>query len=263
LPAARRRDIIKRLTELAEDNVELNFNPIFKHCLRDSDPEIRTLAMEGLWECEESSLINVFAGMLARDASEPVQAAAATALGRFCLLAELGKLRPEYKEKLAGAVLAVIDDTSHAPEVRRRALEAAAPLSVPAVKKAIGRFYASGDRQLKTSALFAMGRSCDPDWLPALLREMTGPEPELRYEAAVAAGELGEAPAVPYLIRLLDDADAEVALAAITALGRVSGPAARTTLKKLLDATDEAVRQAAQQALAEMESGEDLLSFQF
>jgi len=46
----RRRHIISRLVELAEDNVELNFNEIFKLGLSDPDEEVRIKAIAGLWK---------------------------------------------------------------------------------------------------------------------------------------------------------------------------------------------------------------------
>ncbi len=53
----RRRQIISRLVELAEDNVGLNFDAIFKHRLKDQDEEVCSIAIEGLWKNEETSLI--------------------------------------------------------------------------------------------------------------------------------------------------------------------------------------------------------------
>ena len=37
----RRRQIIYRLVELAEDNFELNFDSIFRNCLKDQEAEVR------------------------------------------------------------------------------------------------------------------------------------------------------------------------------------------------------------------------------
>ena len=49
----RRRQIVNRLVELAEDNMELNFDSTLKHCLKDQDDEVRSQAIEGLWKNEE------------------------------------------------------------------------------------------------------------------------------------------------------------------------------------------------------------------
>jgi len=256
------RQIMHRLVELAEDNIELNFDNIFKGRLKDKDAEVQSTAIEGLWESEETSLIDPLINLLAQHSSEKVQATAATALGKFALLAELRKLRPGHKAKISQALLTVINDKNKPLEVKRRALEAAAPLSLPQIKKAITEAYHSANRQLKISALFAMGRSCSLSWLPILLKELTSDDTEIRYEAAVACGELGEKEAIPYLIELVADPDIEVQLAAIKALGKISAPEAKSCLEQCLDNPNETIQQVAEQALYELEAGEDLLSFQ-
>jgi HEAT repeat protein len=257
----RQRQIIYRLVELAEDNFELNFDSIFKGRLRDQDAEVRSKAIEGLWESEESSLIDPLINLLEQDSSEKVQAAAATALGKFAMLAELEKLRPSHKSKLCQALLAVINNKSRPLEVKRRALEAAAPLSLPQMKKAIMEAYRSRNPKLKTSALFAMGKSCDQSWLPILLKELASPDVEVRYEAAGACGELGEKEATPYLVELVYDPDVDVRLAAIQALGKIGDPEAKGCLERCLDNPSQIIQQAAEQALCELEAGENPLSF--
>jgi HEAT repeat protein len=257
----RQRQIIYRLVELAEDNFELNFDSIFKGRLSDQDAEVRSKAIEGLWESEEASLIDPLINLLEQDSSEKVQAAAATALGKFAMLAELEKLRPSHKSKLCQALLTVINNKSRPLEVKRRALEAAAPLSLPQMKKAIMEAYRSRNPKLKTSALFAMGKSCDQSWLPMLLKELASPDVEVRYEAAGACGELGEKEATPYLVELVYDPDVDVRLAAIQALGKIGDPEAKGCLERCLNNPSQVIQQAAEQALCELEAGEDPLSF--
>lgn len=257
----RRGQIMYRLVELAEDNFELDFDDIFKSRLKDSDDEVRSKAIEGLWESEETSLIDPLIELLEQDSSEKVQATAATALGKFAMLAELKKLRPSHKSKVCQTLLAVIDDTDKPIEVKRRALEAAAPLSLPQMEKAIVKAYQSGESRLRTSALFAMGKSCNLSWLPILIRELASADAEIRYEAAGACGELGEKEAAPYLVELVDDPDADVQLAAIQALGKTGGPEAKDCLERCLDNSSEVIQRAAEQALYELEAGEDPLSF--
>jgi len=128
IESERRRQIICRLVELAKDNFELNFDSIFKKCLKDQDAEVRSKAIEGLWESEEASLINPLIDVLRYDSSEKVQVVAATVLGKFAMLAEHKKLRSCHTSKLGEALLSVIGDGSKPIDVRRRALEAAAPV---------------------------------------------------------------------------------------------------------------------------------------
>ncbi len=249
----RRRQIMHRLAELAEDNVNLSFDAIFKRRLKDQDAYVRTLAIEGLWENEEVSLIKPLIDLMEQDISEKVQQAAASALGRFALLAEHQKLPPDGASRLSQALLAVFDDTNKPIETRRRALEAVAPLSLPQVRHSILVAYHSGHPRLKASAIYAMGRNCHLSWLPILEKELTSADAELRYEAATACGELGEDKVVTRLIELTNDPDSDVQMAAIQALGKIGGSRARGHLKKCLKHPSEAVRQAAEQALYELE----------
>ena len=248
----RRRQIMNRLVELAEGNTELNFDVIFKSGLRDEDAEIRAKAIEGLWENEESSLIEPLIRLM-DDTSTEVQEAATKALSKFSLLAALGKLRPYHTEKLAGSLFKVLEDKEKPIELRRRALEAVAPLELVKVQEAINDAYQSENNKLKISAVYAMGKNCNPSWLPVLLEELGSADSEMRYEAAGACGELGEVESVPSLIKLINDTDMEVRLAAIDALGKIGGLPAKNCLKRCLTNPSEVIRQAAEQALHQLE----------
>src|SRR4030042_2327654 len=57
IPTSRRRELVAELVEMAEDNIELDFDTVLRGCLDDGDAEVRRRALEGLWEIEDSSLI--------------------------------------------------------------------------------------------------------------------------------------------------------------------------------------------------------------
>jgi len=254
----RRRQILSLLVELAEGNFELDFDNIFKNCLSDQDAEVRSKAIEGLWENEEPSLIKTLIDLMEQDNSKLVQAAAATGLGKFAMLAEQQKLRPVYTSKIYQSLLAVVNDRSKPIEVKRRALEAIAPLDSPEVEKAIGEAYRSSNHRLRVSSIYAMGKNGNPSWLSILLDEARSPDSEIRYEVARACGELGEEEAVPSLIKLAADPDVEVQLTAIEALGYIGGTEAKNFLEQCLDEPNETVQQAAEQILQELlAEGED------
>jgi len=257
----RRQQIVYRLVKLSEDNFELNFDSIFKSCLKDRDAGVRSKAIEGLWENEEVSLISPLVNLLEQDSSEKVQAAAATALGKFALLAEYKKLRSRYTSRVYQVLLTTISNKDKLLEVRRRALEAVAPLSLPQVRKTITEAYQGHDSKLRISAVYAMGKSCDLAWLPTLIKELASTDAEIRYEAVGACGELGEEKTAPYLIGLINDSDVNVQLAAIRALGKIGGSEAKKCLEQCLNNPSEAIRQPAEQALQELEAWEDPLSF--
>jgi HEAT repeat protein len=258
---ARRRQIVQRLVELAEDNIEFNFDGIFKFCLKDEDASVRSEAIEGLWENEEPSLIQPLIMLLKQDSSAKVKEAAAKALGKFALLAEYGKLRSNHALKVEEALLASLNNLDNNIKVRARSLEAISPLSLPQVKTAILEAHKSEDSQLKVSAIYAMGRNCDPTWLPILLNELSAVDAEARYEAAVACGELGEEEAVTYLIELIDDPDIDVQMAAIQALGKIGGPRAKNILQNCLKSTKTAISEIASQALDELKANKSPLFF--
>ena len=257
----RRQQIVYRLVELSEDKFEFNFDSIFKNCLKDRDAEVRSKAIEGLRESEEASLINPLVNLLEQDSSEKVQAAAATALGKFAILAEHKKLRSCHTSRVYQALLTTISDEGKPLEVRRRALGAAAPLSLPRVRKAIMEAYQGHNSRLRISAIYAMGKSCDHSWLPMLLKELASADAEIRYEAVGACGELGEKKVVPSLIELINDPDTDVQLAVIQALGKIGGSEAKKCLEQCLNNPSEAIHQAAEQALQELEAREDPFSF--
>lgn len=257
----RRWQIVCRLVELVEDNFELDFDSIFIICLKDPDAEVRSEAIKGLGENEDTSLITPLVDLLNKDRSETVQAVAAAALGKFAMLAELQKLRSCYATRVCQALLGVIGDKSRPVAVRCRALEAAAPLSLLEVNEAILEAYQGSDFKLKASAIYAMGKNCNSSWLSMLLKELANPDAKIRYEAATACGELGEKGAASHLIELVNDDDAEVQLAAIQALGKIGSSEAKECLEQCLHSPSEVVQQAAEETLHELEMEEDLFSF--
>lgn len=259
----RRRQVISRLVQLGEGNFDLDFDDIFRICLQDADDVVRVQAITGLEEMEDYSLIIPLTRLLKEDSSEEVRAAAAVALGKFAMLAELGKLRPNHTAKVCSALLEAAEDETEFVEVRRRALEAISPLSLPQVKELIEEAYQGSDIKVKASAIYAMGRSCDLIWLPIIIKELSNSEAEIRYEAAAACGELELEEAVPYLVHLLRDEDDKVREAAIKALGEIGGEEARQALSRLLDDPRDYICQEAKAALAELGFWQDPLPFKF
>ena len=258
-----RREILGRLTELAEDNLELDFNAAFRSCLADGDDSVRELAARGLWECEDRKIIRPLVSLVKGDPSAKARAAACITLGRFTALAQEGKLSSRDEESIRSALVAVIEGPGEELEVRRRAIEAVSSLPDPGVEEIIKEAYASGVPELKQSSIYGMGRSSNAVWLPIVLKEMEDPSPPIRYEAANAAGLLGDEKVAPHLISLLRDDDLSVQLAAITSLGSVGGALATQALMKCIESGDEATEEAASEALQEIEFDEDPLSLTF
>jgi len=257
----RRRQVIDQLIELAEDNVELDFDSVFRTGLTDSDAEVRRSSIRGLWEYEERDLIPMLVDLLLTDCDQEVRAEAALALGRYALKAEFEEIRASDADMVDDALRKAIDDRGQGMEVRARALEAVGVRTQPWVTQLIEDAYSGDQARLRVSALHAMGRSCDSRWLSTLLRELESDDAETRYEAATACGSLGDESAVHNLLPLLDDDDAEVQEATIQALGQIGGRDAKRALESCLTHLEERVRDAAVAALAVVDFGEDPLAF--
>ncbi len=261
LSIQRRRDVVDVLPDLAEDNVELNFDTVFKIGLLDDDVQVRAQSIKALWEYERYDLIAVLLRLL-HDPEAIVRAEAALGLGRYLLRAELNAEGAGIHTETETALRSVVNDESELVEVRGRALEALGVRAVDWVHDLIDEAYASGDRRLRISAVHAMGRSADPDWLPAIVDEMLSDDGEMRFEAATAAGGIGDEQAIPHLVALVDDDDAEVQQAAIAALGLIGGPEARAALHTVAsEHSDERVLEAVSEALSEADFVEDPLGF--
>lgn len=231
----RRIAMVKHMADLAEDNYIVDFGPVFAHMFADPTPEIRQAALEGIWDSTDTSLIAPVIAMLQNDDVIAVRASAARALAHYILLTEWGQLDERHTKAAIAALLATLDNTETADQVRRAALEAVAAAGEPGVKRHIQAAYDNGATDFQLSALFAMGNSADEHWLPIVLEELASPDPDLRAEAARAAGAIGSQQAVNDLIDMVSDEDSEVAEAAILALGQIGGDEAQQFLNQLAE----------------------------
>ena len=247
-----RRHLVATLVEAAEADFEVNFGAVFRIGLDDQDAEVRKTAIEGLWEDQDVRLVPTLALRL-KDEEASVRAAAATSLGRFVLLGELGKIRPAPFTQAYEALLATCQDNTEHFDVRRRALESLSYVDAEDIVALIREAYAAPEEKVRVSAVFAMGRSADAQWGPRVKQELFSPNPEMRYEAAWACGELQLSDTVPELEELTEDVDPEVQEAALWALGQIGGDKAREILQRHCSAESESTRLAAEAALDELE----------
>ena len=258
MSAERKRELVAGMVEYAEERFELDYNDLFRVCFGESDPDVRRLALEGLWEDERPDLVEPLLQMVAEDPDALVRAAAAKSLGRFGYLAECEELDPARAAKIRAALERVIEEGDmaggdQALEVTRRAIESIAFINDDDARRIIDRAYLHEDQRMRESAVFAMGRSADRFWTEIVLEELDSRVPPMRYEAARACGELELKRAVEPLIRLLADPDAEVHEMAIWSLGQIGGKRAKAALEYCLNAGMPAISEAAEQALQEME----------
>ncbi|MCS7251868.1 MAG: HEAT repeat domain-containing protein [Thermoflexus sp.] len=255
LSIARRRAIISHLVDIGEENMEVDFGRVFQMALSDPDPEVRAMAIDGLWyEDQDLQLMRRFFELFEKDPATEVRARAAIGLGRYfynaCIMEQipLSAVRPAIE-----ALRRAFYDPAEPLEVRRRALEALGNTLEPDLPRMIERAYADPDERMRASALFAMGRTGEAQWTQYVMEALRSPSPALRYEAAVAAGEIGIREAVPILERLIEEGDAEIREAAIWALGEIGGPRAREILSEIAQGKDEDLATLANEALGELE----------
>ena len=261
LSIQRRRDIVDRLADIVEDNIELDFDAVFMSGLVDDDVQVRSQSVKALWEYEYDDLVPVLLRLL-RDPEAIVRGEAALGLGRFLLRMEVLDRDDSLAQQIEGALRARYHDEAELTDVRGRALEALGVRGKDWVHDLIEEAYSSGERRLTISAIHAMGRNADLAWLPMIIEEMESEDAEMRFEAATAAGGIADEDAIPHLAELTADEDVEVQEAAISALGQIGGPSSRSVLHEVASETsDERVLEAVTDALAEADFVEDPLGF--
>ena len=263
MDASRRRELIDRMAELADDNIELDYSTVFRACLTDEDAGVRAKAARSLWDSDDRTNIRPLISLLTQDDSAEVRAAAATALGKFVEMAEEGKLLRREGDRIADALVGVIENPRERLETRCRAIEAVGAQASEKVNSIIERAYRDEDVKFKQSAIYAMGRSSNSTWLPTVLSETRHAEAAIRYEAVTASGLLGDEDAVPHLVKFLNDDDSQVQLAAVSSLGLIGGDIAQKALFQAVKQGDDAIIEAAEQALEAMDFDDDPLGFKF
>lgn len=261
IPTERRREIVDRMTELVEDNLDLDFASVFRACLRDKDDQVRAKAARGLEDSDDRTIIRPLIDLLLKDDSLEVRASAAVSLGKFAVMAQDGKVLKRDGERIRVALMEVIDRDDESLETRRRAIESVASFNSPQVEQIIKEAYDDGNPELKQSAIYAMGQSSDSAWMPIVIQETQSSDPAIRYEAATACGNLGEEDTVPHVIALLNDDDSLVQLASVRALGAIGGSLSKRALQQCLLMGDDAIEEAAKNALGEIEFDDDPMGF--
>jgi HEAT repeat protein len=250
IPEGNRIDLVRRFDEMSEDRVELNFRRALRVALDDRSAVVRQLAVAGLWEDDSSELLDRLRDMLVNDESPDVRAQAAAALERYSSLAAAGSLDESVANDLRDVLRRLASDVEAPYAVQRRALESLGPYAAdPQISSLVADAFDSDDHGLQCSALYAMGRSQDPRWLPAILHQLENKDAEIRFEAARAAGLLGSTDALPVLLEAARDEDAEVRHVAIGAIGQIGGRGAVRALERLAEDAGEADLELIQSAI--------------
>lgn len=238
LPSSFKHQVLSALNEASEAMFELNFREIATLGLRDDSGGVRAMAIELLWTDESPATMRQLMRLAADDPEPSVRSSALKGLGPFILLGEYGRIPGDLAREAQRLTRALHTDDRQPLDVRRRALEALANSSHPSLETLIQAAYANGNHDLKTSAIFAMGRTCNEVWQDILLEELDSHDNEYVYEAITACGQIQLKPGVQRIGELTLSEDREIQLAAIWALGEIGGKRAFDILSSLSETVE-------------------------
>ena len=244
------------LADTAEDEPGLDFDSLFGLMIEDESPAVRALAVGNLAESLDEQSAPQVLELLRNDAASEVRAEAAAALGVYLGSWEGEDATMEARREIGDALLEVVNTPEEEITVRQRALEAYAFSDDPYVDEVLEEAYDSDDDELRASAVFAMGRRGEEDWLPVIHRELRNEVESIRLAAVCASGEIGSPASIPYLMQVIGEDPAEdIRVAAIYALADFEVPEASRILQDLLDSDDVAIANAADEALDMRDEG--------
>lgn len=249
IPEERRNLAVQELITAGEVELSLHLGRFLRVVLEDESSRNRALAVSGLWEEIDETLIGPLVDMLYNDIDEDVRAAAAEALGFYVLAGELDEIDPAQAMRVEEALLSILHSNVEPLTVQSRALESIAYSGETGVRQLIEDGYYSAFEEMRVAALNAMARSADIRWRDAAQAELISPDAPMRVAAARACGELEHKNALPDIFELLSDEEKEVRLAALFALGRIGGKDAVEILTAAATSEDEDEATVAEEAL--------------
>ena len=252
LPIALRQGILRTLVELAEEDISLHLTRLLRIALEDEDAEVRSRAIDGLWEEADSNLVGVMVQILQNDTDLKPRLGAARILGNYVLMGELDEMDAAPAMRAEEALMSLLLREDEPLELRCRALEGLAYSGETGLRQLIEDAYYAPEEELRVSSLVAMGRSADIRWRAPARAELQNPSALMRAAAAKTAGQLEDKAAVNDLADLLTDAELDVRLAAIGALGTIGGKTARELLEAVRLGDDPDEVEAADDALEEL-----------
>jgi HEAT repeat protein len=229
----RRQRLLEDMESLTDGSFLVEFDEVFKLGLDDENSQVKQTAIRGLWENEEPAVGLKLIHILQNDPNPEVCAQAASGFGKYIYLGELEEIDQTLSNRMTQHLIDIL--SSNEPEsVRRRALESLGFSSNPKVTELIESAHNKQREDWTISALIAMGRSANTQWIPQIIENLSHEEAQVRIEAARSAGLLGAQESVPHLLQRIDDPEEDVRLAAIWALSEVGGLDARAALEGLL-----------------------------
>ena len=245
-----------------------DYSTVLNDHLNDPEPEVRVLAIKGLWFYPQPGFILPLFAAAEHDPDERVRCQAIRTLGCYIYEGEIAaydfdfgpldeiaradELSEEDFDKVREFLFGIHGDENRSLDERRFAVEALSFLTDDAVLAIIEEAYAHPEHNMKLSAIFGMGRSGGVRWSSILRTELFNLDPELQREAIRSVGEVQLTEAGKDLWRLTYSDDREIQLPAIWALGQSGWESAFDRLEELtLEGVDPEVQEAAEAALEE------------
>jgi len=257
---SRKHQLMKDLEKLSADDTLVSMDAFARAMLDDPDDQVRLYAIRMLWESDDARMAGTLIRIMQEDHSEEVRGEVASVLGRYVYLGELEEVPTSLLKDVEEALLATAQQEEHRIS-KRLAMEALGYSSRPEVPALIRNAYSQHDPQWVASALFAMGRSADPDrWQDDVLYSLDHDNLEIRLAAVEAAGELPLEPARPALLSALETEDNEdVYRAIIWSLSQIGGEDVQIVLYNLADATpDDDLAEFIEEALENLTFTDDM-----
>jgi hypothetical protein len=272
--------LLKRLIE--SEDVFYDNRSTFQDFLSDPDPQVRILAIQGLWDYPAPDLIDPLIDLAQHDPDQQVRNRAITALGRYVYEGEMAdygfdwgemeaiiredELPEESYRRVVAFLVALARDSSAPLDERRFSIEALGFSSEPDIIDLVDKAYHEPQVKMKISALFAMGRSGLARWDRYILAELDSSTPQIQLEAVRAAGEMFLEEATPTLLTLAESAtDQSLRHEAIWALGHMTSLKVWQFLDDLSNdpTEDEKTREIAEAALDEFEMFQEIKETDF
>lgn len=234
----RRQRLIEDLEILEETSSIVSFETVFINAMTDPVNDIRRIAIRSLWESEDHNIIPTLLEILETDPDPQVQAQAASSLGHFIYLGELGNLKSEHAGMIVDKLISLLNSEG-SQIIQQRALESLGYCGDSRIGLLIEDASDREDTDWIACALVAMGRSANEIWQPYTMDKLDHSDSKVRLEAIRAAGELVILDAIPALMNTLQDEDAEHRLTAAWSLSEIGGNEARDGIQYLIDQTED------------------------
>lgn len=251
-------EIVAELENLAEE-YEDDHTDTFLSYIDHLDVRVRTTAVRCLWEARLPDVWEPLKRKAEADPDEEVRSTAISVMGRYVYEEMLTELEELDEDELAApqellqtvhqTLVGYLNDPALSLLLRRRALEALSYLPDEAELDLMRAWVNDPNPELRMTAIFAMGRSSNPEFEPIVLKALNDPELDVKREAIRAIGEGNFEGGISLLLALVRGSDRELMFEAVSALGEVGGPQAIQELERLNQSEDEELAELAELAL--------------